>query len=205
MQILGGTIGKKGDASPVYDSDLAFELFGEALALGEDTFAGIKTKSQIAQHNKFAVAKGYIVTKAAASDDGNPEAVFAEAITDVVVSHADVTLVWERDVTFVRDGYTLDVSITTFFAIDVPRWDGDVTITFGQDASLDIDGHLPRRAAKFLDRNFGDILDIDGNTATAEFSVKALGENTFAQVDLNILTLEDQLSEASIFVVAEIA
>jgi hypothetical protein len=186
------------------DDGMAYELFGEAFALGDDTFASIDTVSRIVERGKSFVAKGYIVAKAAATDD-EADAMFSDAITDVSVTGADLTLTWTKDITIVSDDYSLDVSITKFFAIDVPFWNGDTTIAVSQDGEIDIDGRLPRFAKKFIERKFDNVLEFSGNTATVDFDATAQGENTFVDVDVNVLALEGELSEAAIIVTGAVA
>ena len=195
--------GKKLDKAQADDDGMAYELYGEALALGEDTSASVESSSRIIARGKTEVAKGYIKAEAVAEgeeDDG----IFAEAITDVSVSGADLTIIWTNDKSIDSDGIDADISFTRFFAIDLPRWEGNTTVVIGQDNEIEIHGELAPRAQRILEKRLGVELDLDGNVATIDVEAEAVGEDTFVSVDAHSLVLEGQLSESAVFVTAAV-
>ncbi len=62
----------------------------------------------------------------------------------------------------------------------------DVALSFDFEVSLDI--------YKDIDVSTEVFTLIEGNTASAEFTVEAIGEDTFAEATVNVLAIEDELS-----------
>ncbi len=188
---------------PSEDDGMGYELYGEALALGEDTFSSVESSSQIVARGHTTVARGYVRAEAVAEGE-EEDGLFADAITDVTVFDADLTIIWTSDKSVDSDGVIVDVSLTRFFAIDLPFWEGNTTVVIGENQEIEIDGELGRLAQRILEKRLGVELDFDGNLANVEVEADALGENTFVNVDAYALAIEDQLSESSIFVTAAV-
>ena len=178
---------------------MAYELYGEALALGEDTLTEVETSSTIDSRGPIDVAKGYVQATALAEDDEEDEP-FAEALTDVAVYDADLTIIWSKDQSVDADGLSADVSLTKFFALDFPHWESNITIVIGEDEEIEIHGGWLPIGQRWGEKRSGDLPDLDGNVATLDVEADALGEDTFVSVDAFTLAIEDELSESAVFV-----
>jgi len=64
--------------------------------------------------------------------------------------------------------------------------DVDVDIDFDTDVDLDKDVDI--------DVDIDSDVNLDGNVATATFAVEAIGSDTLASVDINVLAVEGELS-----------
>ena len=62
----------------------------------------------------------------------------------------------------------------------------DVSLDYNTDVSVDTDVSL--QVCSFV--------NVDGNAANINFDAEAFGSDTLVQVDVNALTIEDQLSSA---------
>ncbi len=67
----------------------------------------------------------------------------------------------------------------------------DVNYDFKVDANIDLDKNVN------IDFDVDAKTDVDGNSANAIIDVEALGKDTFTELDLVILTVEDELSSIS--------
>lgn len=186
-------------STAVEDNGMSYELIGDAVAVGTDTIAWVKSFSHLFDEGNNTIAKGYVRAQAAADDSDHA---FAEAVTDVTVVGADLTLIWNKEESARINDISVDLSITEFYAIDVPWWNGDTTVVFSDDNHIEIDGRLGPRAKRLLEKKFGDIFDLDGNLAIVDVEATAEGDNSFVDVAANVLALEDELSEATASVTA---
>lgn len=202
--VYGGEYGLdlQPDRLAVEDHGMTYNLSGEAVAEGKDTFALVKSFSHLFNEGNKTIAEGYVRAQAAAESETG-DAVSATAFTDVTVLDADLTVIWNKEEsaeihdTSDNTSISVDVSITEFYAIDVPWWNGDTTVVFSDDNHIEIDGELRPHAKRLLEKKFGQIFDLDGNLALVDVEATEEGEDTFVDVAANVLALEDELSEAT--------
>lgn len=192
---------KPGAMTDEDDDGMAYQLYGEAVAIGEDTFAAVSSFSHMFGSGAKTIAKGYVRAQAAAESE-NDDSTFADAYTDVTVNGADLTIIWNKDESAQINGISVDLSFTKFYAVDFARWNGNATLTFDEENHIDIDGKIGWRAQRFLEKKFGNIFDLDGNIATADVEATVEAENSFVDVAVNVLAIEDDLSEATASITA---
>lgn len=160
---------------------------GEAVAVGEDTSASIKMILDLSDKWLFSITTGTSEAVAVArSDPGNT--VYTEASGKFFDSDADI--IFEKTET-VRNTWSDEsgdwsstVSTTSYFAIDF-YW-----IDFPQkhiQLSSDAGAAAGRYGSGF-----------SGNTAFGQGSVTASGDGSFTDYFLDVFTLEDNISSASI-------
>jgi len=162
-------------------SGLAVSVYSDAIATGEDSLTSVKATMNITDHGQMTHAKGMVITMAAAeSSDGNPT--LASTLNDLTTSGADKVIIKTNHLTGTSDDGTFDITITKFKAIDNDHKDG---------------GTLVIQLDKEKDGLHAD-LDLDGNLSTLNFHVEANGHDSLAEVDAFALTIEDELSIATL-------
>ena len=171
-------------------TDLTLSLEGEAVAVGADTVADGEMFARLIDKGAVSVAYGSATFSAVAESTGS-EFAFASAFSDAHVSGADFVISWTQHQTLnlqSDDGqFAKDVSTTYVFAVDFEAWDlrgGPITIDANKESLFQAD------LAWLADL-------IDGNVATFEFDVQAVGPDTYADVAASVLALEDELSSVA--------
>lgn len=167
------------------EDDLQIIIGGDADAVGEHTFADGKITGMIEDKGFVTVGRAQAVFEASA-DDGDGGFAFATAETFAEVTGADFVFTFTREWHGDEEGgfssTAADKSITTVYAIDFEYWSPRHTIeintTFGTgEFEPDI---LP-----------------DGNIATFEADLLALGDDTFVELFSDAFAVEDQFSTVS--------
>jgi hypothetical protein len=88
--------------------------------------------------------------------------------------------------------------------------DRDVEVDVEKDIDVEIDVDLEYDFDVDLDKDVDvDVYvdsdaDIDGNVATLEGTVEAIGDDTLAELTFTVTTVEDQLSEVSVIAVSAV-
>lgn len=167
------------------DTPIAVTFGGEASAFGVETTASAVMRGTVVDLGLVSYAMGTCSFTATATA--------AEGDTAVAVSNSFATVTGaDLVITFTRSGSTdltqgADLahatSTTSFLAIDLEFWDsakGPIVI--------DYDWELCRLKLP---------TGIEGNTAMLDTLLEAFGENTFAQLESDALTIEDTLSTAT--------
>jgi hypothetical protein len=161
---------------------VAVAAYAIATATGEDTLAATKAVVDVKNHGRVTLARGTVDATATAEGDG----AYATAQTGVTVDGADLTL--DRTTTSSGSGGATTASSTTrFFAIDIEGVDfdrGPVTISATSDQVV-VSQPAP----------------IDGNVATFDVDVEAVGADTYAAAEAAVTTTSD-LSDSAITVMA---
>jgi hypothetical protein len=156
---------------------------GEATAIGEDSKATGMMKGTIADMGLVTYAIGTCTFSATAKATGDNTAV---AFTDsfAQVSGADFVLIINVDYStplVAGADFSFSTSSSSFIAIDLEYWDsarGPIYIEY--DRTL---------CRYVVNAN----LD-DSETAVLDSVLESFGENSFAQLDAGVLTVEDTLS-----------
>jgi hypothetical protein len=167
-------------------NESTFTYQGEAVAIGEDTSASVKMILDLSDKWILSIAKGTSEAVAVArSDPGST--VYTDASGTFFDSDADI--IFERTET-VRNtwsdesgDWSATVSTTSYFAIDF-YW-----IDFPQK-HIQISSDVASGAGRYGS-------GLSGNTAFGQGAVTAAGESTLTQFFLDVFTLEDNLSSAS--------
>jgi hypothetical protein len=167
------------------DDSLTLMLGGTATAAGENTFADGSITGEVVDKGAYTVAVGTCMFTAAA-EAGADGSAFASATSFANAEGADFIFSFSTTVTGVDcDPATESQTAKSFIiAIDFHDWDfarGPVQV----DLSLDFE--------KF--RLIDDITDLNYADFTSQLT--AQGENTFAEVDFSVLTVEDTLSDVA--------
>jgi hypothetical protein len=86
----------------------------------------------------------------------------------------------------------------------------DPNIDFEKDVDIDInfdfdsDVHITLEKDVYVDVNIHSDADVFGNVAMATFSVEAIGRDTFAQADVHVLAVENQMSSVDGVLIAAV-
>jgi hypothetical protein len=167
------------------DTPIAVTFGGDASAFGEDTTTSAVMRGTVVDLGLVTYALGTCSFDAAATA--------AEGDTAIAVANSFATVTGaDLVITFTRRGSTEmtqeagqahATSTTSFLAIDLEFWDsakGPIVI--------DYDWELCRMKRPAW---------IDGNTSVLDTLLDAFGEDTFAQLESEALTIEDTLSTAT--------
>jgi hypothetical protein len=68
----------------------------------------------------------------------------------------------------------------------------DLDVDVNLDLDVDVDVHVDKDVD--IDVKVDSDVDVDGNFAQLTFDVEAIGDDTFAEADVFVLTIEDELS-----------
>jgi hypothetical protein len=159
----------------VDDTPMAVQLDGTAEAVGVDTHAQGQLRATLTDHGSVSVAVGCARFEAAAS--GGAEVAFADAGSLVV----GADLVLSADVR--QTGANWEVATHKFVAIDFDCVELARAITWNLS----------------VEKRSSTVWSVaDGNVATADFDVVAEGEHSLAQVDVDVLTVEDRYSGSTV-------
>jgi hypothetical protein len=160
--------------------------YGDAWAIGEDTFTQVDTTGKIVDHGRVTTAKINIKAVAAAEGDS----ALTSTDTWVDASNFDISRLKITNISLEHDGVSYDVSIAKFKGVDLPdhvkipdkakHKEKVVVIEREGDADLDF--------------------DLDGNVATVTFDVEVHGDDTLANADAYALAIEDALSQSTILI-----
>jgi hypothetical protein len=169
------------EATP--NGPVAVAAYAEATATGEDTLATTKVKVDVNDHGRVTLARGTVNATATAQGDET----YATAATGVTVDGADLTLDRTATSSGSGGGATTASSTTRFFAIDIEGVDfsqGPITIAATSDQVV-VSQPAP----------------IDGNVATFDVDVEAVGADTYAAVEAAVSTTSD-FSDSTVTVMA---
>ena len=165
-------------------SHLQMELLGNADAVGVDTFAKGDAQGHIDEMGSVAIGYGLVeFASYASASDGGP--VFAAAMTEASATGADFIFSWTTNANGTQniDGTEIAVSVsrTYLIAIDIETWEprhGPIHVAYETEHEIT---NLPAS------------ID-EGNFATFAADVLVEGEDTFVDMVLSTLAIEDQLS-----------
>lgn len=167
------------------EDDLQIIIGGDADAVGEHTFTDGKITGSIEDKGFVTVGRAQAVFEASA-DDGDDGFAFATAETFAEVLGADFvftfTREWHGDDEAGFSSTAADKSITTVYAIDFESWSPRHTIEI--NTTIGMGEYEP------------DMFP-EGNFATFEADLLALGDDTFVELFSDAFTLEDQFSTTS--------
>lgn len=177
--------------TPGNDDGMVTVLYGDALAIGEDTLTRVDATSSIVDQGKKITAEG--VVKAVAVAEG--DTTYAGADTDVLVDGADKVKIKTKEKIVQEEGVSYEVEVTKFKAVDRPNKDGETKVIIHEKA-----GH------KVVDDDHtdDDVDLLDGNVAIATFDAQAIGEDTFVSVDVYTLAIEDDLSQSTVLITSAV-
>ena len=162
--------------------------YGDASALGEDTFTSVSVNLRMNEHLRVTIVNGEVVAVAEAeSPDGGDT--YANATTDIAFSGADLVINRTTDQTGCDADGSYAISKTNCIAIDLP-------IDFNEPLAVEI----------AQEQNYGgdDSIDLQGNVAIATFDVLASGNDTLVTVDAYALAIEDQISLSAVMITSAV-
>lgn len=183
---------KQTAATPSADhGGMATFVYGDAVAIGEDTFTSVDAVSSIVEKTNKTTAKGMV--KAVAVAEGDTP--YASAETDVWVDGADKIKIKTNEKIVEKDGISYQVEVTKFKAVDRPNKDGETKVTIHDKSDYE----------SVLDHHTKDDADlVDGNFAIATFDAHAVADDTFVSVDAFALAIEDDLSQSTIMITSAV-
>jgi len=158
-------------------SATAITAYGDATAIGSDTYTSASVTTDLVDHKHVTQAKGEI-TALAAADAHDETMALASAYTDLAVSGADKVIIKTIRESGHSDGGEYDYVATQFHVIDNDHKDGSTKVILHEKDIVDTDIAL----------------SLDGNLAQVDFDVQAHASDSYVAVDAFALTLEDQLS-----------
>lgn len=206
-----------GTGTPDDSDGVGGTLEGIADAVGTNTIAGVTVTGEASDDGTVATLD-FDVSALAASEVPGSEGAFAIAITDASVSDGTEVMF----VSTVASGFTEEspdgsvsvaVSETSVVAVDIDLSDfgnsdgggvSDSAIDDTASIDPDIGGESPVASDQPVSSESptnDELVDlIDGNIAFAEVDVTIEGTDTFLEVDVYALALEDELSTSGAFV-----
>lgn len=159
----------------VDDTPMALQIDGTAEAAGVDTRAQGDLRATLTDHGSVSVAVGCARFEAAAS--GGAEVAFADAGS--LVLGADLVL-----------------------SADVRRTGANWEVATHKVVAIDFDCVELHRALSFnlaVETRSDTVWSVsEGNLATAAFDVVARGEDSLAEADVDVLTVEDRYSGSTV-------
>jgi hypothetical protein len=153
----------------------------DATATGEDTFAATEAVVKVVDRGPVTVALGTMTANATATAEG--DVAYATAYTEATADGADISI--GQTATSESDGATTASSTTRFVAVAIEGVDferGPIAVSSDHEVES-------QPAA------------IDGNTATFDVDVTAIGDNAHVTANTTVITT-DQLSDSTIIVSA---
>lgn len=162
-------------ARDVDETPMAILVDGTAEAVGQNTHATGNLRASLTDYGALSVGVGYARFEAAAC--GGQEVAFADAGS--LISGADLVLTADIRTT----GRNWETAEHRFVAIDLDCVDLARPISFGVGVE-----RTSRTAWSVA----------EGNLATAEFDVAVEAENSFADVTVDVLTVEDLYSGSTV-------
>jgi hypothetical protein len=164
---------------------LVTTIGGEAVAVGQDTVAAGNVDLSLVDMKNRTVAKGRVTMAAAASSAEGSSPPYVAAETFAYAEGADVVLIKMNTVT--NSDQSMSISITKINAIDLKNVDlrAPVVVT-----------HTMAKTRK------GTAVVPSGNVATLDFSASAIAKDTLVDVQADILAVQNELSTATINVIA---
>jgi hypothetical protein len=171
--------------APTGTGGMATVVYGDAVALGEDTRTAVDAIVQTSEHSVLSISKGTVTAVASAeSPDGG--ATYAGATTDVAFSDADRLIIRTTNASAGDANSSYDMSETNFIAINLPHTTGEPIVIQITNYSGD------------------DPTELYGNLATVTFDAEASGGDTLVTVDAYVLAIEDELSLSTVLITSAI-
>lgn len=164
------------------DSALAVNIYGSADAFGENTLASASVDIQVVDRGLAILAVGQATFTAAATscDDGSA---FAAIQAGLDFAGEDLSVVTGRSVSFSDEKSALEMTSLQFAAMDLKF----ETCLAAERSQLPEEA-TPRSSIGVL----------EGNLALFDIDVSASGENSFVNLQTDVLVVEDQLSTVTV-------
>lgn len=177
--------------APADRGGMATFVYGDAVAIGEDTFTSVDAVSSIVDKTNKTTAKGMV--KAVAVAEGDTP--YASADTDVWADGADKVKIKTKETIVEKDGVSYEVEVTKFKAVDSVNKDGETKVTVHEKSDYkSVFDHHTEVGADLL----------DGNVAIVTVDAQAVAEDTFVSVDAFALAIEDDLSQSTIMITSAV-
>jgi hypothetical protein len=176
-------IGPPPVTEPTDTSGMATVVYGDAVALGEDTLTLVDVKVDTKQCGRVTISNGKATAVAAAesADDGTA---YADATTDVATTGADLVIIRMTNQSSGDTDSSYDISATSFTAIDLPLNSRESMVVTPQNEYDSSD----------------DPSDLQGNVAIVIFDAQVSGDDTLVIVDAYALAIEDELSLSTVMI-----
>jgi hypothetical protein len=191
-----GDTGNIGDTRHTADSGnsadtggLLTVVYGDSLALGEDTLTVVNADVEMKDAYSKTVAKGKVIVLAAAESPDGGDA-FADTTADISVSGADKVKIKEHTLSIGDDDSAYEITILKFKATDSHNETGGSKI-IEKTTEKNIDGPV-------------DLHHLDGNLAVVFFDNQVNGYDTFADADAFALAIEDELSVSTVILASAV-
>jgi hypothetical protein len=177
---------KQKTTPPIDTGGMTTVVYGDAVALGEDTSTSVDVSVQTkVKNNGATVTKGTVVVVAESeSPDG-----YANATTGIAVSGADSVTIKTKDKSGGDGDSSYDTSIMKCKVIDSPYESGGPEV-------------IEKTQEKYDSSDV--FLDLDGNIAIATFDAEVIGQDTLVSVDAYVLAIEDELSLSTIMITSAV-
>ncbi len=190
---VGLTIERTNEPPPVIGEAAYLLISTDATAVGQDTLALTDIEALIAAGDWGSIIAADILLIAAATAT-NGDIAYSETSAAIETGYASFLCIYTMEMTqTARDGLSsIAVSTTGIGVLAVEGGGASVGETVSTNAVSSSDDGIGSElfGQSSCDTNGG----LEGNLAIAEIYARAVACDTLIEIDLNVLTLEDQLS-----------